>query len=128
MDWDQIRALHRAGHEIGSHTHTHRPLTGLDDAEALSEMRRSREVLEERLGATGPLFLAYPRGAYLPRHQALAREAGYAGACAVILRWGDLLGRSDRYALKRMTIKGTEPLWRFCWRLRLCSVVRYGGR
>ena len=54
----------------------------------------------------------------------MARRAGYDGACAVILGWRDLW-RSDPYALKRMTIKGTETLRRFNLRLRLATSIRY---
>jgi peptidoglycan/xylan/chitin deacetylase (PgdA/CDA1 family) len=126
MSWDQIRDLHRAGFEIGSHTHTHRPLTGLPDDEARSELDRSRRALESELGVA-PRFLAYPRGLFAGRHKRLAREAGYAGACAVILRWRDLW-RSDRYELRRMTVKGVESMLRFRLRLGLCRLVRYSGK
>jgi peptidoglycan/xylan/chitin deacetylase (PgdA/CDA1 family) len=122
MSWDQIRQLHRQGFELGSHTHNHQPLTELSEEQARSELSRSRRALEHELGVA-PQFLAYPRGCYDERHKRLAREAGYAGACAVILHWRDLR-RSDRYELKRMTIKGTESMLRFRLRLWLCRVVR----
>jgi peptidoglycan/xylan/chitin deacetylase (PgdA/CDA1 family) len=123
MSWDQLRELHASGFEIGSHTHTHRPLTDLSDADARSELDRSLHAVADHLGEA-PKFLAYPRGFYDVRHKQLAREAGYAGACAVILRWGDLW-RADRYELKRMTIKGVESMARFRLRLGLCRLVRY---
>jgi len=122
MSWDQIRQLHRQGFELGSHTHNHRPLTELSDEETRSELSRSRRKLEDELGVA-PEFLAYPRGFYDERHKRLVREAGYAGGCAVILRWRDLW-RSDRYELKRMTIKGSETMLRFRLRLWLCRLVR----
>ena len=123
MSWDQLRELDRAGYEIGSHTRTHRPLTDLSDDEVRSELDFSRRKLSDELGRP-PRFVAYPRGRYSGPHKRLAREAGYAGACAVILRWGDLW-RSERYELKRMTIKGTESMLRFRLRLALCGLVRY---
>lgn len=123
LSWEQIVGLHEAGFEIGSHTHTHRALTDLSDSEAADELTRSRELLGERLGAA-PGFVAYPRGFFAERHGDMARAAGYRGACAVILDWGDL-GRSNRYALRRMTVKGTESMLRFRLRLGLCKVVRY---
>jgi peptidoglycan/xylan/chitin deacetylase (PgdA/CDA1 family) len=122
MDWDQLRELDRTGFEIESHTHGHRVLTDLSDDEARDELERSRGDLERELGRP-PRFLAYPRGRYAPRHKGLAREAGYDGACAVILGWADLW-RSERYALKRMTIKGSESMLRFRLRLALCGLVR----
>jgi peptidoglycan/xylan/chitin deacetylase (PgdA/CDA1 family) len=125
MSWDQIRQLHRDGFEIGSHTHSHRPLTELSDEAARSELDRSRQTLADELGAA-PQFLAYPRGFYADRHKRLARETGYAGACAVILRWRDLW-RSDPFALKRMSVKGFESMFRFRLRLALCRLVRYSN-
>lgn len=123
LSWEQILELRDAGHEIGSHTHTHRPLTDLSDHEARDELERSRDVLAERLGEM-PEYLAYPRGFYAGRHKRLVSGAGYSGACAVILRWGDL-ARADRFELKRMTIKGNESMLRFRMRLWLCRMVRY---
>jgi peptidoglycan/xylan/chitin deacetylase (PgdA/CDA1 family) len=123
MSWDQIRELHGAGHEIGSHTHTHRPLSGLSDEDVRSELDRSRRTLEHELGLA-PRVLAYPRGLHTERHKELARESGYAGACAVVLQWRDLW-RSDRYALRRMPVKGTESLFAFRLRLGLGGLVRH---
>jgi peptidoglycan/xylan/chitin deacetylase (PgdA/CDA1 family) len=117
MSWEQIAQLHRDGHEIGSHTHTHRPFTEIDDDEVRDEALRSRETLGERLGVA-PEFLAYPRGFHEERHKEIVRSAGYTGACAVVLKWGDLR-RADPYALKRMTVKGDESLLRFRTRLAL---------
>jgi len=125
MSWDQIRQLQRDGFEIGSHTHSHRPLTELSEEAVRSELERSRRTLTDELGVA-PQFLAYPRGFYTERHKRLAREAGYAGACAVILRWRDLW-RSDPYALKRMSVKGVESMFRFKLRLALCRLVRYSN-
>ena len=77
----------------------------------------SRDTLDRELGEEARFF-AYPRGFYRPEHKQLVREAGYEGACAVILNWGDLR-YSDRFEIKRMTIKGTESMLRFKLRLRL---------
>mgnify|MGYP006434155271 CR=1 FL=1 len=108
MTWDQIINLHRAGFEIGSHTHTHRNLTELDDRTAWSEIADSKKVLTEKLGVS-PKFIAYPRGLYHATHKEMARKAGYLGACAVVFRWKDL-AHSDIFELKRMTIKGAESM------------------
>ena len=121
MSWGQLAELQRGGFEIGSHTHSHRPLTELSEDEARSELVQSRRLLKRELGAA-PEFLAYPRGFYRPEHMRLARAAGYLGACAVILRWRDLL-RCDAFALRRMPIKGNEPMSRFKLRLRLSRAV-----
>ena len=75
MGWDELDQLVAAGWEIGSHTRTHPHLTQLDDGQLLTELRRSREEIEENLG--GPCTsIAYPYGATDSR---VARAAGLAG-------------------------------------------------
>jgi peptidoglycan/xylan/chitin deacetylase (PgdA/CDA1 family) len=123
LSWGDVVDLHRAGFEIGSHGLTHRPFTTLDDDAAREEAVRSREVLAARLG-TAPDLFAYPRGFYRARHKAIVREAGYRGACAVVLGWRDLRG-ADAYALKRLTVKGHESLLLFRLRLALARLVRF---
>lgn len=79
MTWEQITQLIRGGMTIGSHTHTHRVLTTLDDAEVRAELRTSKAVLEERLG-TPVQSLAYPcggHGTFDSRSRRLAEECGY---------------------------------------------------
>ena len=80
LSWSQVRELRGAGMSVGSHTWSHRNLALLSPAAAEHDLRRSREVLEERLGE--PVrAVAYPWGK-LGRHvsaQTLkaARRAGY---------------------------------------------------
>jgi peptidoglycan/xylan/chitin deacetylase (PgdA/CDA1 family) len=45
MTWDQIRELHRLGHEIGSHTRTHRILQGVDADTVDTELRESKNEM-----------------------------------------------------------------------------------
>ena len=80
LSWDHVRELRAAGMSIGSHTWSHRNLARLSPAESEGELRRSREVLEDRLQE--PIrSIAYPWGS-LRRHVtdetiAAARRAGY---------------------------------------------------
>jgi peptidoglycan/xylan/chitin deacetylase (PgdA/CDA1 family) len=80
LSWDEVRELRAAGMEVGSHTWSHRNLARLSISEAEQDLRRSREVLEERLGE--PVrAIAYPWGK-LGRHVnsetfTAARRAGY---------------------------------------------------
>lgn len=50
LAWDRLRELDELGWEIGSHGCSHRNLLILSKAERLEELRRSKDVLEERLG------------------------------------------------------------------------------
>lgn len=89
LEWSQVRELLATGIEIGAHTYSHPNLTRLGTAEAASELRRSKELIEDRLGVRVDL-LAYPFGK--PRRHfdhttiTLAREAGYTYAAAVLYR------------------------------------------
>lgn len=58
---EALRELHADGHTIGAHTHSHAMLTALPEARARSEIARSKELLEEFLGAPVVHF-AYPYG------------------------------------------------------------------
>lgn len=49
---DVIRSIAAAGHEIASHTHSHRLLSTLPDDDRRTELERSREVLERVTGRT----------------------------------------------------------------------------
>ncbi len=80
LSWSDVRELRGAGMSIGSHTWSHRNLARLSGADAQEDLRRAREVLEERLGE--PVrAVAYPWGKP-GRHVtdetlAAARRAGY---------------------------------------------------
>ena len=89
LGWSQVRELVEAGVEIGAHTYSHPNLIRLAPREAADELRKSKEVIEDRLGAQVDL-LAYPFGKpkrHFDRETAdLARNAGYKYAAAVLFR------------------------------------------
>lgn len=80
LSWAQVAELRAAGMSIGSHTWSHRNLAQLSPGAVEADLRRSREVLERRLGE--PVrTVAYPWGK-LGRHVneatfAAARRAGF---------------------------------------------------
>jgi peptidoglycan/xylan/chitin deacetylase (PgdA/CDA1 family) len=83
MNCAQLREMAAQGLTIGSHTRTHADLTRVSDGVAREEIAGSKADLESALGVTVD-FLAYPGGAFNRRVAALAREAGYRGACSVL--------------------------------------------
>lgn len=97
MSWQQLRELHEAGHEIGSHSLSHPLLPELDDDALREEIVASRARLREATGAEVASF-CYPNGSYDARCLAAVREAGY--SCAVTTAWG-LNRRESPYELKR---------------------------
>jgi peptidoglycan/xylan/chitin deacetylase (PgdA/CDA1 family) len=85
MTWDQVRQLHRAGHEIGSHSLSHAILPELPDGRVKREVEASRRELSNAIAAEVPSF-CYPNGSYDPRVVGAVQAAGY--ECAVTTRWG----------------------------------------
>lgn len=76
MDWDCLADLAAQGIGIGSHLHRHAALDRLDAATLLTEARRSREVIEDRLGIS-PLAVAPPYGICTRAHGELLARAGF---------------------------------------------------
>jgi peptidoglycan/xylan/chitin deacetylase (PgdA/CDA1 family) len=50
MTWAQVRELASLGHEIQSHSWSHRCLTHCSPEDLREQLRRSRETIEERIG------------------------------------------------------------------------------
>jgi peptidoglycan/xylan/chitin deacetylase (PgdA/CDA1 family) len=78
LDWDDLEALRRAGHEIGSHTVGHRKLSQLSGMEVADELELSRRQLSSRLGNVSHFAWPYGRFADVPENfGAMAAAAGY---------------------------------------------------
>ncbi len=104
LTWPEVRALHAAGMEIGSHSRTHPRLPELDDKALLEELRGSRRELEAGLGAPIDLF-AYPYNSVRARIEPVVIAAGYRAAVA-----GQDHGGRSRTALYRIGVyRETSP-------------------
>jgi peptidoglycan/xylan/chitin deacetylase (PgdA/CDA1 family) len=101
----EIRELHGAGIEIGSHAATHRALTPLGDADLAREVAGSRETLEAITGAPVTSF-CYPYGDVDDRVVEAVRAAGY--RAATVIRGGIPEDLSDPFRLKRVAVRGTH--------------------
>lgn len=76
MNWAQLRDIVSRGHEVQSHGWSHKFLTQCSAPELRTELRRSRQVLEDGLGV--PInALAVPNGAWDRRVLLACEEAGY---------------------------------------------------
>jgi peptidoglycan/xylan/chitin deacetylase (PgdA/CDA1 family) len=107
LSWSELADLRAAGFEIGAHSHTHPHLDTLGSTALRDEVRRSRAVLEDGLGAEVATF-AYPHGYSSPRVRQCVRSAGYRGACAIKNTFSS--AGDDRWALARLTVEaGTSP-------------------
>lgn len=117
MDWSDLRRLADSGWEIGSHTCTHPPLTGLDDEALTGELADSRARCAKELGRACR-SIAYPYGDVDERVAAAAAAAGYetgARLSADLRREGPLL-------FPRVGIYNPDGWRRF--RLKLARPVR----
>jgi len=89
LEWAQVRELRSSGMEIGSHTYSHPNLARLSRAQAADELRRSKDVIEERTTAAVDTF-AYPFGKpgvhFTPDTADAVRATGYRLAAAVTSR------------------------------------------
>jgi peptidoglycan/xylan/chitin deacetylase (PgdA/CDA1 family) len=111
MNWDQVRALRRAGMGVQSHTRTHRVLETLLPDELRDELSGSRADLERELGE--PVrALAYPVGKPLatssPIRAALKSagyELGFSNGTGPTPLWGKL----DPFDIRRQTIGRNLP-------------------
>ncbi len=79
LDWREIDSLSGMGFTFGSHSMTHRDLTGLSEQELAEELSGSKEALGRRLG-TEVRSLSYPFGRANDRVRKAAEEAGYRAA------------------------------------------------
>jgi peptidoglycan/xylan/chitin deacetylase (PgdA/CDA1 family) len=126
--WEAVRDLVVDGMTIGSHGLSHRSLGSMSLQEAEIEIRRSRQVLERRLGGRVDLF-AYPFGSmaygdFDEAVQSILRAAGYRAACTTVV------GRngcdSDPMALRRIPMEERDGPWRV--RFKLAGAYDWVGR
>jgi len=107
MSWVQIKELHDAGHEIGSHTMSHALLPQLDDDTLSYEVNESRKVIEQQLGTSIDSF-CYPNGDMDDRVQHVVSSAGYKNA--VTTQWGLNCSSTEKYVIKRFDIDAFQLL------------------
>jgi len=111
MTWEQVGDLRKAGHAIGSHALSHRPLATLTADEQSVEIHESRRELQRVVGDDIRSF-AYPVGG--PRHfnetsVSLVRTAGYQQAFSFNTGIAGL-PITDRYRIARESAKSFELL------------------
>lgn len=107
LTWDEARHLLDYGFEIGSHGESHRIFSGLPPEVAAAEIRRSKALLEERIGRAVRCF-AYVNGApntYDESTIEAVRTAGYEVAFATHM--GPVFLDDAPYTLRRANV---EPL------------------
>jgi peptidoglycan/xylan/chitin deacetylase (PgdA/CDA1 family) len=127
----ELVEMARNGHEIGSHTHSHRDLRLLTD----SEIRQEMQQVQEYLGRYGlwPVSLAYPFGGRDQRVQAIVGEyvefarggypmvtnsSNWTNIDPLNLRWSD---SSDHYSCLSAAAERNE------WAIGVFHEIGYQG-
>jgi len=113
LTWDQIIEMARGGISFGAHTENHVILTQTDPQRAASEVMRSKQAIEARLGQETALF-AYPAGHpgdYDEVTKRILEQAGLRGA--VLARTGFARATDHPLSLSRVGVSGEESYWHF---------------
>ncbi|HMB21218.1 MAG: polysaccharide deacetylase family protein [Chloroflexota bacterium] len=109
MDVDQVKALHAAGWEIGSHGTSHTDLPSHPGRQE-NEIVGSRRKLQAKLDVP-VLSFSYPFGTYDKDSLYFVHYAGY--SAAVGLGKETLQGQKNLFYLYRQPVKGTDDLATF---------------
>lgn len=76
LTWDQVQEMGRNGMEFGSHTMSHKPLTGFDRQGVRTELRESKAAIESHLQKPCE-YIAFPEGEFDGMVMKETRAAGY---------------------------------------------------
>ena len=114
LNWDQVRAMHKAGHTIGGHTMSHPNLAHVPLDQARSEIMGCKETLEGVLGV--PLVhFAYPHPALNPQWSsetlAITRDGGFKSA--VLTTQGAVFRGDDPLCMMR--VPADERGYQWSW-------------
>jgi peptidoglycan/xylan/chitin deacetylase (PgdA/CDA1 family) len=126
MTWDDVRSLHNAGMEIGSHTVTHPVLANCTDSELHDELAVSRERIQSETGAT-VTSIGYPVGGNTAVDERVRREAarcGYQLGCTYMHGLNPVTGW-DPFSLLRLKMEVGADFARFRAKLLYPDLVRY---
>lgn len=73
MRWEQVRTMRQNGMEIGSHSLSHRSLARIPLEEAVTEITKSKQIIEHKAGASC-IHFAFPFGSALDYNEALVNH------------------------------------------------------
>jgi peptidoglycan/xylan/chitin deacetylase (PgdA/CDA1 family) len=114
LSWDQIRELAAGGVEIGSHSCSHLPLSGLSREEVTKELSESRALLHSNVGCA-PVSLSYPFGQTSESISRLAQSMGF--TCAIASDSGPNTEDASIFLLSRTVIASDDDVATFAARV-----------
>ncbi len=110
LNWEEVNQLHRTGlADFGSHTHTHEILSRCDPERQRTELRKSRDILQQKLG-NADLF-AYPNGGegdFTKLTPTILKELNY--RCGLTTIRGLNHPGSDLFELRRVGVGANDSL------------------
>jgi len=111
LTWLEVREMHKAGIQFGSHTVSHPLLHQLPRVELMRELAVSKAEIERQLGepaATLSYPYEFPRGntAFAADFRDLVVKAGY--VCCVTSELGRVKSNDDPYRLKRLPVNALD--------------------
>jgi peptidoglycan/xylan/chitin deacetylase (PgdA/CDA1 family) len=109
LTWPKIVEMQQRRITFGAHTVNHPRLPEIPSSEAEAEIESSKHLIEERLGAEIDYF-AYPYGLYDEKTKNFVKKAGYKLACSTRSGFNNV--NTDAYALRRIEVYGTDPVWK----------------
>ena len=116
LSWAQVKEMHRAGMQFGSHTYTHPDLRGKPVEYLIWQILGSKEAIELRIQE--PVrFFSYPSGKYDQLTEKVLRSAHFWGA--VTVHQGTEQSSEHPFELQRIRIRGNETLASFAAKLNM---------
>jgi len=112
LSWAEIKALHAAGMEIGSHTYTHPDLRGKPYDYIVWQVLGSKEAIEARTKEPVRLF-SYPSGRYDQQVVEVLKSTSYWGA--VTTSQGAHQSSDRTFELQRIRVRGSYSLRDFAY-------------
>jgi peptidoglycan/xylan/chitin deacetylase (PgdA/CDA1 family) len=120
VTWPMLEAWLAAGHDIGSHTHTHISLRGRSREQVEEELALSKEAIRRELGHTSRHF-AYPYGEHDAATRAFFARSDWASVATCDRGRNDPI---DRLALCRDVVEPGWPRSRIAWHFGVGRIQR----
>ncbi|MDH3924681.1 MAG: polysaccharide deacetylase family protein [Xanthomonadales bacterium] len=107
MNWDQIIELHTQGVKFGSHSCCHKRLLELSEEQVFEDTKKSKEILEQKLGIE-IVDYCYPFAAASEQIQQVVASVGYKSAVGGT--GGDPADRQNPFYIPRIEIFGDDKM------------------
>ena len=119
LSWEEIKEMESTGLvTFASHSHNHNIVSKLSKFELKSDLQISKNLLNEKLNTNTPYF-AYPNGQgkdFNKESVETLKELDFHAAFSTL--WGTNTIKTDKYALKRIRIDGTDSEKEFRMKVR----------